>query len=333
MHTRMELGRFCALTISLVLAKDPELLPPLLMISKAFTQAMRDFKTPMSLVNRAIARGYSRKQGGDVLRMLCEKLAFDGVQMISLQKVTMTGENMLHFLALVAKVPYVKELDLSRTGLTCAGVRLLARALRGLKFLEIVNVAHNRIKWPGVSTLAKVSVERKNITRLDLDGNLFWADIPEKVLLFEMNLRELDVSETKMEDENMAMLVKQQENAAVKLTHLCVQHNNLTAKGAFFIAVLMNFKVLKYLSIQNNKIGDEGVTFIADALGNSKMTSLHMSKNGIGDEGAVALAFGLVASTTVRCVSLFHNDFSETGMDALKVARKDHVSLRWFYIE
>jgi Ran GTPase-activating protein (RanGAP) involved in mRNA processing and transport len=212
-------------------------------------------------------------------------------------------------------------------------LRLLARALRGLKFLEILNVAHNRIKAPGVSTLAKVSVERKNIERLDLDGNLFWANIPEKLLLFEMNLRELDVSETKMEDENMAMLVKQQENAAVKLTHLCVQHNNLTAKGAFFIAVLMNFKVLKYLSIQNNNIGDEGVTFIADALGNSKMTSLHMSKNGIGDEGAVALTFGLVESTTVRCVSLFHNDFSETGKDALMVAKKDHVSLHWFYVE
>ena len=329
----MELGRFCALTISLVLANDSWLLPPLLMISKAFTQAIKDFKSPMSLVNKAIEQGCSRKKGGSVLRMLREKLAFDGIQMISLQKITMTGENMLHFLALAAKVPYLKELDLSRTGLTCAGVRLLVRALRGLKFLEIVNVAHNRIKGPGVSTLAKVSVERKNITRLDLDGNLFWANIPEKLLLFEMNLRELDVSETKMEDENMAMLVKQQENAAVKLKELRVQQNNLTAKGAFFAAVLMTFKVLKYLSIHNNNIGDEGAKFIADALGNSKMTSLHMMKNGIGDEGAVALAFGLVESTTVRCVSLFHNDFSETGKDALKVARKDHVSLRWFYIE
>jgi Ran GTPase-activating protein (RanGAP) involved in mRNA processing and transport len=329
----MELGRFCALIISLVLANDPWLLPSLLMISKAFTQAIKDFKSPMSLINRAIARGYSRKKGGDVLRMLREKLAFDGVQMISLQKVTMTGENMLHFLALAAKVPYVKELDLSRTGLTCEGVRLLARAVRGLKFLEIVNVAHNRIKWPGVSTLAKVSVERKNITRLDLDGNLFWANIPEKLLLCEMNLRELDVSETKMEDENMAMLVKQQENAAVKLKELRVQQNNLTAKGAFLDAVLLRMKVLGYLCIDQNNIGDEGAKFIADALGNSKMTSLHMMKNGIGDEGAVALAFGLVESTTVRCVSLFHNDFSETGMDALKVARKDHVSLRWFYVE
>jgi len=333
MHTRMELGRFCALIISLVLANDPWLLPPLLMISKAFTQAIKDFKSPMSLVNKAIEQGCSRKKGGSVLRMLCEKLAFDGIQMISLQKVTMTGENMLHFLALAAKVPYLKELDLSRTGLTCEGVRLLARALRGLKVLKILNVAHNRIKAPGVSTLAKVSVERKNIKRLDLDGNLFWANIPEKLLLFEMNLRELDVSDTKMQDENMAMLVKQQENAAVKLAKLRVKQNNLTAPGAFSAAVLLRMKVLGYLCIDQNNIGDEGAKFIADALGSSKVTSLHMAENGIGDGGAVALAFGLVESTTVRCVSLYDNDFSETGKDALKVARKDHVSLRWFYIE
>jgi Ran GTPase-activating protein (RanGAP) involved in mRNA processing and transport len=176
-------------------------------------------------------------------------------------------------------------------------------------------------------------VERKNITRLDVDGNLFWANIPEKVLLFEMNLRELDVSYTEMEDENMAMLVKQQENAAVKLAKLRVKQNNLTAQGAFSAAVLLRMKVLGYLCIDQNNIGDEGAKFIADALGSSKVTSLHMAENGIGDGGAVDLAFGLVESTTVRCVSLYDNDFSETGKDALMVAKKDHVSLRWFYVE
>jgi hypothetical protein len=240
---------------------------------------------------------------------------------------------MVHFLALAAKVPYLKELDLTRTGLTCEGVRLLARALRGLKVLKILNVAHNRIKAPGVSTLAKVCVERKSITRLDLDGNLFWANLPEKVLLFEMNIRDLDLSETEMEDENMAMLVKQQEHAAVKLAKLRMKQNKLTALGAFWTGVLLRMKVLEYLCIDQNKIGDEGAKFIADALGSSKVTSLHMAETGLGDEGAVALAFGLVDSTTVRCVSLYDNGFSWTGKDALMVARKDHASLQWLFVE
>jgi Ran GTPase-activating protein (RanGAP) involved in mRNA processing and transport len=329
MYLRMELGRFCALVISLVLTYDPEILQVLLMLSKAFTEAIKEFKAPMSLVNRIIETGCSRKMGKKILKML-KNLAFDGVRFLCLYRINMTGDNMLRFALLVRKVPYLLDLDLSRTGLTDAGVKLLVRVLMSLKFLKTLTLQENRITWPGVLELAKLSEKRENIEKLDLEGTPIFTEVNETPMAM-YKVKELDLSDTGLKNEHMAMLVEHQKRAEVPLKDLRAVRNALTAEGGFHAAALIMLG-LKCLSIADNKVGDEGAKHIAKALKDSKLEGLHMSMNEIGDDGAEALAVGIGESRTIRYVTLHYNNFSEEGAQVLEASEEGHVSLRLLYV-
>jgi len=317
------------LVISLVLTYDPEILQVLLMLSKAFTEAIKEFKAPMSLVNRIIETGCSRKMGKKILKML-KDLAFDGVRFLCLYRITMTGDNMLRFALLVRKVPYLLDLDLSRTGLTAAGVKLLVRVLMSLKFLKTLTLQENRITWPGVLELAKLSEKRENIEKLDLEGTPIFTEVNETPMAM-YKFKELDLSDTGLKDEHMAMLVEHQKRAEVSLQDLRAVRNALTAEGGFHAAALIMLG-LKCLSIADNKVGDEGAKHIAKALKDSKLEGLHMSMNEIGDDGAEALAVGIGESRTIRYVTLHYNNFSEEGAQVLEASEEGHVSLRWLYV-
>jgi len=317
------------LVISLVLTYDPEILQVLLMLSKAFTEAIKEYKAPMSLVNRIIETGCSRKMGKKILKML-ENLAFDGVRFLCLYRITMTGDNMLRFALLVRKVPYLLDLDLSRTGLTAAGVKLLVRVLMSLKFLKTLTLQENRITWPGVLELAKLSEKRENIEKLDLEGTPIFTEVNETPMAM-YKFKELDLSDTGLKDEHMAMLVEHQKRAEVSLQDLRAVRNALTAEGGFHAAALIMLG-LKCLSIADNKVGDEGAKHIAKALKDSKLEGLHMSMNEIGDDGAEALAVGIGESRTIRYVTLHYNNFSEEGAQVLEASEEGHVSLRLLYV-
>jgi hypothetical protein len=329
MYRTMELGRFCALSISLVLTHDPEILQVLLMLSKAFTEAIKEYKAPMSLVNRIIETGCSRKMGKKILKML-ENLAFDGVRFLCLYGITMTGDNMLRFALLVRKVPYLLDLDLSRTGLTDAGVKLLVRVLMSLRFLNTLTLQENRFKWSGVLELARLSEKRENIEKLDLEGTPIFTEVNETPMAM-YKFKKLDLSDTGLKNEHMAMLVEHQKHAEVSLQDLRAVRNALTAEGGFHAAALIMLG-LKCLSIADNKVGDEGAKHIARALKDSKMEGLHMSMNEIGDEGAEALAVGIGESKTILYVTLHYNNFSEEGEQVLEASEEGHVSLRLLYV-
>lgn len=323
------LGLFSVLSISLVL--DCEFLPVMLRLSKAFTKAIQECKTPMALVNRVVKSGCSRESVRKFLVML-QKYAGDGILFISLYRMNLVGENMLKVLVLVGKCKYLKDLDLDRTRLTCSGVKVLVRVFVSLKKLELLTLNKNRIKGPGLFDLANAFAGCPCIKKVELECNpLFW----DTGLIDSMwYLRKLDLAKTRFTDEYMEVLLAQQrnakENSRVLLEELRLDENGLTELGGGYAADLMMLGELDCLCINENKLGNGGAVHIAEALKTSKIRSLLMSKNEIGRDGALALASGLKANASVVHVTLQGNKLSEEGIAALQTVCGDHKTVRLY---
>ena len=331
------LGRFCVLIISLVL--NYEFLPAMLRLSKAFTKAIIDNKNTMALVNRVIETGCSRKRTKRFVMML-QKYAGEGTLFISLYRMNLVGENMLQVLVLVNKCKYLQDLDLSQTGITCMGVKLLVRVFKKVPKLKILTLDDNRIKGRGLVTLAQASEVCDNIKKLELEGNPVFSEM-EWLAEYDLssimfNVVKLDLARTGFTDKGMEVLFEQQKNAkekkSVLLIELRVVENKLTKEGGRHAAELMMLGGLECLCIGENSIGSVGAVYIAMALETSKIKHLHMAKNGILHHGALALAYGLKASPTVFSVTLMNNELSKEGIEALMGVKKEHKTLRWFYI-
>lgn len=335
----MVLGRFCVLIISLVL--NYEFLPVMLRLSKAFTKAFMEYKNPMALVNRVIETGCSRERAKRFVMML-QKYAGEGTLFISLHRINLVGETMLQVLALVNKCRYLQYLDLSRTGLTCMGVKLLVRVFTKVPKLKILTLDDNRIKGHGLVTLAQASATCESIKKLELEGNpVFSASEMEWMAEYDLssimfNVVKLDLARTGFTDKCMEVLFEQQKNAkekkSVLLVELRVVENELTSEGGRHAAELMMLGGLESLCIDQNSMGSVGAVYIAFALEKSRIKDLYMAKNGILRQGALSLAHGLKKSTTVYAVNLMDNELSEEGTEALMGAKKNHKTLRYLDI-
>lgn len=330
----MVLGRFCVLIISLVL--NYEFLPVMLRLSKAFTKAFLEYKNPMALVNRVIETGCSRERSKRIVKML-QKYAGEGTQFISLHRVNLVGETMLQVLVLVDQCRFLQDLDLSYTGLTCMGVKLLVRVFQKVSKLKILTLDDNRIKGDGLVTLAQASEACESIKKLELEGNpLFSASDEYDLSSILFNVVKLDLGRTGFTDTGMQMLFVQQKNAKERkralLVELRVVENELTGEGGRYAAELMMLGGLESLCIGQNAIGCVGAVYICFGLQNSKIKGLHMAQNCVLHQGALSLAYGLKKSTTVHAVTLVGNELSEEGIEALMEAKKGHKTLRFLYI-
>lgn len=84
-------------------------------------------------------------------------------------------------------------------------------------------------------------------------------------------------------------------------------------------AIMENFpENVKVLLLRNNDITSKGASFIATFLSkNDTITCLDLSDNNVGDDGALALAKMLQSNKTLKDLDLFNNGIGKKGGDAL----------------
>ncbi|XP_053092554.1 ribonuclease inhibitor-like, partial [Pangasianodon hypophthalmus] len=153
------------------------------------------------------------------------------------------------------------------------------------------------------------------------------------------SLRELDLSNNKLQDSGVKLLSAGLENPHCTLEILSLRECNLTEGSCRVLSlVLSSNSSLRELDLNYNKLQDSGVKLLSAGLENPHCTleKLRMWCCSITDEGCAALASALRSNSSshLRELNLYGNNPGESGVKLLSDLLKDpHCKLETLHIK
>ncbi|XDV23182.1 hypothetical protein PO909_027873 [Leuciscus waleckii] len=287
------------------------------------------------------------------------------VEKIKLNNYEMTKKSCAVLATVLSKNTILKEMDLNNSRLLDSGVKEICEGLKTSK-LKILKLSNCSITEEGYKALA--SALRSNpshLIELDLTGNdpgksgvkelndllqdqncqlktlgflapaadeacQYLTGIVGKNLLL---LRELNLSEHKLEDSNVKKLAALLQDRHCQLNTLQLNNNSITEEGcsALTSAVNSNPSNLIELDLSGNKLGNSGIMSICPLLKNTqcRLEKLKLSNCSITEEGYKALASALRSNPSHLIeLDLTGNDPGQSGVkELLDVAHKPDCKL------
>jgi len=140
----------------------------------------------------------------------------------------------------------------------------------------------------------------------------------------------LDLSNSKMGDDNVIRLAKEVLPGLSDLTELNLSDCSIDVGGAKELAKFLekNTSLVK-LVLSHNGISDEGVGAFAEALKwNHALKALNLSSNLISDRGVIFLAGALEQNHVLETLDVSNNWISDRGVEAFEKALKNNISLK-----
>uniref|UniRef100_A0A8C1XEU6 Uncharacterized protein n=1 Tax=Cyprinus carpio TaxID=7962 RepID=A0A8C1XEU6_CYPCA len=194
----------------------------------------------------------------------------------------------------------LRELDLSRNQIGDSGVTEISSLLRNSQTLQILSLKNNCITEGGCHVLAAA-----------LNSN-------------PSNLTELDLSENKLGNPGMKIILTLFENVQCRLEKLKLNCISITDEGCAALASVFNSN-LRELDLSRNQIGDSGVTEISSLLRNSQtLQILRLSDCSISEEGYKALSSALRSNPSHLIeLDLTGNDPGPSGVKQLSDLLQD----------
>uniref|UniRef100_A0A8C1LUI4 Uncharacterized protein n=1 Tax=Cyprinus carpio TaxID=7962 RepID=A0A8C1LUI4_CYPCA len=194
----------------------------------------------------------------------------------------------------------LRELDLSRNQIGDSGVTEISSLLRNSQTLQILSLKNNCITEGGCHVLAAA-----------LNSN-------------PSNLTELDLSENKLGNPGMKIILTLFENVQCRLEKLKLNCISITDQGCGALASAFNSN-LRELDLSRNQIGDSGVTEISSLLRNSQtLQILRLSDCSITEEGYKALSSALRSNPSHLIeLDLTGNDPGPSGVKQLSDLLQD----------
>ena len=161
----------------------------------------------------------------------------------------------------------IKELDISRHGITNKVAKTIAKALQGNVSLQELDISNNKISDDGTVAITVWFKNNNTLQKLNISYNqVFNIGINEiaKALQMQRTLQMLNIS-----------------------------HNNISDDGVIAISECLKANTsLKELDISNNKITNDGIIKIAEAIKvNTTLSLLDVSKNNMDRSTKVATVF------------------------------------------
>jgi Ran GTPase-activating protein (RanGAP) involved in mRNA processing and transport len=228
------------------------------------------------------------------------------------------------------------SLHISANRIGAIGVQAIARAVAENEACQ--NSQAGQLNAPATDSASIGQIEKHTMQELylgeiSMETNAF-VPIPS-MLLTNLSLRVLCLSNTRIDDQSMALLAQAlSRNKNVPLESVQLSFNEITCAGVeCFMNAVWGSKTLRELKLDNNKIRDRGAQLSAVALTAINFEVLDLGFNRITNVGIKALMKNMSETTSLKSLSLAGIPLDATACKAVSYALAYNTSLREFYVD
>ena len=205
----------------------------------------------------------------------------------------------------------LRELDMTRTGISDSDFECLARYIHSTTSLEILRIGRNEISVESIGSLCRALSANSSMRTLD------------------MNHCHLTTSHCVC----LGQLLRQPIHCQIEMLDLA--ECGLTSDGVGeVVRGLSDNHSLRELDLSGNRIGSEGAVAMAAMLkSNNSLETLYLDSCGIGSSGGVELGAALERNKTLRVLYLSNNALGDDGVRGLSAGLENNSSLKELWLE
>jgi Ran GTPase-activating protein (RanGAP) involved in mRNA processing and transport len=241
----------------------------------------------------------------------------------------------------IQKDQSLTELNLEKTHLGDAGMKILARALRDHKSLTSVNLSRCELSEGGGRYFADAARTMPALREIHLNDNRIGGKAIAEIINATPNLEilwlhdtrigreiadvaaalkatpaltELSISGNKLDDDRMQQVGGALAGRSGSSLRKLVISSNLCGDSGFQ-ALQPILHTIEHLHAEHNCLGSESAKIIAGVIGNSgcKLTELELQYNMLGSTGGAAIGEALAGNSSLLTVSLSDNSIGAEG--------------------
>ncbi|XP_072553204.1 ribonuclease inhibitor-like isoform X2 [Salminus brasiliensis] len=231
--------------------------------------------------------------------------------------------------------------ELDKCSVTDKSCSVLASVLRSVNSLKDLNLTENNLEDSGVKELSGgLKSEHCKLETLSLE----FCALTDKscsdlalVLRSVNSLKELNLSENKLQDSGVKKLSEGLKSEHCKLETLRLNTCNLTETSCSDLAsVLRSVNSLKDLNLTENKLWDSGVKELSGGLKSEhcKLETLSLERCSLTDKSCSDLASVLRSVKSLKDLNLSENNLQDSGVKKLSEGLKsEHCKLETLSLE
>ena len=233
---------------------------------------------------------------------------------------------------LLGQLPFLEELDLSKTVLGRSGMEYLTSniTIPKLRVLKIsIRLAHSSHPEDVLRQLTFGSHNIKQIVYSADDSSFINYAVWRKILCYAFGFQvfqDSDISWVHLYNSDAFSSLHQERFSCC--TETIFVNCGIDDEGAEILANRLNTSVLENLVLDFNKISDSGSVALASCIARcSVVREISIQCNSIGDSGAIAIADVLVNCSSLRRLDLQGNNLGDEGAVAIAKAAENLPSL------
>ena len=226
----------------------------------------------------------------------------------------------------------LSSLDLSRTGISDAGVLSLVEVLKtNASSLTSLLLSDIKISHQSLKSIAEVLRVNSTLKDLKFEGNKVGVGGTELIaesLKANTTLKLLSLSRNNIKAK-CGRLFSDSLKVNGTLESLTLAENALGSRGAQLLSEGLRVNTsLRHLDLSGNSIGSEGAESIAETIRvNASLTSLKLGGNNIGDPGANKVSEALKVNVSLEDLDLSFNAIGAAGAESIAEALKSNATL------
>ena len=231
----------------------------------------------------------------------------------------------------------LSSLDLSRTGISDAGVLSLVEVLKtNASSLTSLLLSDIKISHQSLKSIAEVLRVNSTLKDLKFEGNkvgVGGTKLIAESLKANTTLKLLSLSRNNIKAK-CGRLFSDSLKVNGTLESLTLAENALGSRGARLLSEGLRVNTsLRHLDLSWNSIGSEGAESIAETIRvNASLTSLKLRGNNIGDPGANKVSEALKVNVSLKDLDLSGNAIGTAGAESIAEALKSNATLTFLHL-